>query len=116
MYRLILVFVGRTREHVWLLAACYKDIFRQNVCTGWDTCFEFESPELKDSARQSCVLTDVFRCVFHPGVRKACPTEFCSVVHTICGSSEWDLLHVTLLASNILGVASRSVEKCAPFF
>jgi hypothetical protein len=35
--------------------------------------------------------------VQNPGCQVACVTEFCTVAPNVCGSSVWNLLHVTFL-------------------
>ena len=40
--------------------------------------------------------------------------KFCVMVPTVCGSSEWYLLHVTLLAPRVLRWLLLFVKICAP--
>jgi hypothetical protein len=48
-------------------------------------------------------------------VQVAQATKFCTVTTNICGSSLWNLLHVTLLVPRILEVAPRFLENvCTP--
>jgi hypothetical protein len=44
----------------------------------------------------------VMQVCTNPGPQLAQATKFCTMAPNICGSSIWNLLHVTLLASRIL--------------
>jgi len=51
-----------------------------------------------------------------PGCQVAMVTNFCMVAPNLCGSSVWNLSHVTLLTNRTVEVASRFLKNsCTPF-
>jgi len=51
-----------------------------------------------------------------PGCEVAVVTNFCTVAPNLCGSSVWNLCHVTLLKNSTVEVASGFLKNsCTPF-
>jgi len=50
----------------------------------------------------------------HPTSQIAQVTKFCMVAHNICGTSVWNLFHVTLLAPRILKWILNFWKICGP--